>query len=370
MSERELLIAAALLLPFSVCAALAAEVSPEQLVQTGRRVASGAQTFRADLVVVGRDGEHATGTLTLMRPNYFRLRFRSASGVTEACADGKNLFFSASGGRGCLRIPMQPGAAGAEFLEDLCPPAVAFFSPEWLAKRGALRSSGPIGVATSVGHEQYSGIELLDEATGVRNWYFNEAGFPAGAAFRQGETASIWMQNIRLGIPLRPQDFLFELPQGQKSLLPGGVEERLRPVGSLLPDFKLPGTDGFKIALSDLRKSHKAILVYFEADDSAESREDLPLLQKLGERLRSRQAVVIAVSRHRSTDAVLNTARAAGSSVTHLLDADGTISRAASLSEGKSSAIYLIDPDGRILWAGNRPEVAHIDDALREPSRP
>lgn len=364
MNTRALGATAAGLALLSLGAAQAARLDAAQLVQNGRRISTAAQTLQADVVIVQRDGDHFSGTLTAMRPNYFRFRFRNQAGTTECCSDGKQLFFSAPGGRGSLQLPIDPGAKSTEFLAELCPPAAAFFSADALAKPGAFRATGPIGVATKVGHEQYSGIELLDEASTIRNWYFNESGFPAGAAPRQGNIASVWFQNIRLDAPLKPQDFLFELPAGQKSLLPGGGEGALRPIGSVLPDFTLPRVDGFQFSLADQRKTGKVTLVYFDSGSATESREDLPQLQNLSERLRPQQVEVIAVFRHGSADAVRNTAREAGVRCTHLYDETGAVSRKARLSENKAPATYLIDADGRILWAGTRPDAAQIAAAL------
>lgn len=242
----------ALLLPLS--AVHAVKPNAEELVQSGRRVAAAAQTLQADVVMVtAPDGDHFSGTLTAMRPNYFRFRFRNKAGTMEFCSDGKQLFFSAPGGQGFARLPMDSGVKSTEFLADFCPPAVAFFSPDWLPRPGTFRAASSFGVSTEVGHEQYSGIELLDETSAIRNWFFNESGFPAGAALRQGQVASVWVQNIRLDTPMRPRDFLFEFPAGQNSLMPGESAEGLRPVGTALPDFTLPLVDGFQFSLADRR---------------------------------------------------------------------------------------------------------------------
>jgi peroxiredoxin len=347
-----------------VGAARAAKPDAEQLVQNGRRAAAAAQTLQADVVVVAPDGDHFSGTLTAMRPNYFRFRFRNSAGTTECCSDGKQLFFSAPGSKGSLRLPMAPGAQSAESLADFCPPAVAFLSPDRLPKPGAFRATGSIGVATEVGHEQYSGIELLDEASTIRSWFFNASGFPAGASLRHGTIASVWVQNIRLDAPMRPRDFLFELPAGQKSLMPDESAEGLRPVGSALPDFTLPRVDGFQFSLAGRRKTGKATLVYFGSRSAAENREDLPQLQRLSERLRPQQVEVILVSRHGAADVVRTAAREAGIRFTQLHDENGTVSRTARLSENQAPASYLIDADGRILWAGTRPDAAQIEAAL------
>lgn len=60
-----------------------------------------------------------------------------------------------------------------------------------------------------------------------------------------------------------------------------------------------------------------------------------------------------------------NTAREAGVHFTHLHDENGTVSRTARLSESKAPATYLIDADGRILWAGKRPDATQIETVLR-----
>jgi outer membrane lipoprotein-sorting protein/peroxiredoxin len=351
-----------LTLLLSVTAAHAAENNAEALMQAGRRVAAEARTLRADLVVVARNGDTAKGTLTAMRPNFFRIRLRGAGGESEVCSDGKNVFYSYPDSRGYLRMPMKDGAESTRFLEAVCPPAVAFLDPDTLTRHSRLRAAGPIGVATSVAHEQYSGVELLSDSPGVRTWYFNEQGFPAGAVLREGETASVWLQNNRLGAPLRARDFLFELPAGQKPLLPGDGVEGLRPVGSVLPDFSLPGVAGLQVTLAGLRARAKAVLVYHGTRDPAESQEDLPLLQKLGEQL-GKQVEIVAVFPQGT--AALRRADRTRTRITLLMDETGTAGRAARPTGGSQSpATYLVDAEGRILWTGRRPNAAQIQEAV------
>lgn len=334
----------------------------EALMQAGRRVAAEAQTLRADLVVVARNGDTANGTLTAMRPNLFRIRLRGAGGESEVCSDGKNVFYSYPDSRGYLRRPMKDGVGSTRFLETVCPPVAAFLNPDTLTRHTRLRATGPMGVATSVAHEQYSGVELLGDSPEIRSWYFNEQGFPAGAVLREGETASVWVQNIRFGAPLRAKDFLFELPAGQKSLLPGESEEGLRPVGSVLPDFSLPRIDGLQVTLAALRAQAKAVLVYHGTRDPAESQEDLPLLQKLGEQL-GKQVEIVAV--FPGGAAALRRADRVRTRATLLLDDTGAAGRAARPTGGSQSpATYLIDAEGRILWAGRRPNPAQIREAV------
>jgi peroxiredoxin/outer membrane lipoprotein-sorting protein len=332
-------------------------------VQTGRRVAAEAQTLRADLVIVSRNGDNATGSLTARRPNLFRIRLHGAGGETEVCSDGQNLFYSYPESRGYLRLPMKDGAESTRFLEAICPPAVAFLDPDTLIRHSRLRAAGPLGVATSVAHEQYTGVELVGDSPGVRTWYFNEQGFPAGAVLREGETASVWVQNLRLGAPLHARDFLFELPAGQKPLLPGDGEEGLRPVGSLLPDFSLPGADGLQLTLAGLRTRAKAVLVYHGTPDPAESQEDLPLLQKLGEQL-GKQVEIIAVFPQGAP--ALRRADRTRTRVTLLVDETGTVGRAARPIGGSQlPATYLVDAQGRILWAGRWPNAEQVQKAIR-----
>lgn len=175
--------------------------------------------------------------------------------------------------------------------------------------------------------------------------------------------ASVWVQNLRLGAPLRPQDFQFELPAGQRSLLPGEAEEGLRPVGTRLPDFSLAEVGGYRVSLAELRTQSKAILIYHGTPDSAASRQDMPLLRQLAERL-GKQVRVLALfpvgagparSKNRET----------GTGVMLLRDETGSVSRAARpTGGGNTPATYLIDAEGRILWAGHRPTVKQIQEAL------
>jgi peroxiredoxin len=140
--------------------------------------------------------------------------------------------------------------------------------------------------------------------------------------------------------------------------------EGLRPVGSVLPEFSLPQAGGFRVTLSGLRKAHKAVLVYVGAWDQAESRADLPVLRKLSEQLQLQEVGVVAVIEAGSTDSLQSAARSAEIRFPLLRDETGAVGRLARLTETRSAATYLIDAEGRILWAGKRPDAPKIIDAL------
>ncbi len=136
---------------------------------------------------------------------------------------------------------------------------------------------------------------------------------------------------------------------------PASALTETKPIGSLktmdrqyaADDFILKALNGKRVRMSGLKG--KAVLLNFWATWCPPCRREMPSMERLYQRYRSRGLVVLAVSLDRSSpDEVRSFVDEMGLNFTVLLDPDGLTSSLYSVSGVPFS--FLIDPEGRIVY--------------------
>jgi peroxiredoxin len=150
------------------------------------------------------------------------------------------------------------------------------------------------------------------------------------------------------------------LPAG--ALIPA-PSRSLLPVGAMAPDFTLAATDGRRVSLSDYRG--KTVLLEFGATWCAHCQAEAPHLLRLYDALPAEKVAFLSVNGNSEDAASVHAfSRYFGLPWPALLDPGsppgsfrrqggiGPVSRAYGLA--LFPTFYLIDPEGRIAWRGDR----------------
>jgi peroxiredoxin len=124
------------------------------------------------------------------------------------------------------------------------------------------------------------------------------------------------------------------------------------------PAFTLPDINGGRRSISDFKG--KIILLNFWATWCPNCREEMPSLEKLWEKYRSKDLVVIAVSVGRNSGEIRSFAREQGLTFPILLDQEGAVRKEYEITALPMT--YLIGRDGKISgrlygsrdWAGKK----------------
>jgi peroxiredoxin len=124
------------------------------------------------------------------------------------------------------------------------------------------------------------------------------------------------------------------------------------------PAFTLMSSDGGRRSISDFKG--KIILLNFWATWCPNCREEMPSLEKLWEKYRSKDLVVIAVSVGRNSGEIRSFAREQGLTFPILLDQEGAVRKEYEITALPMT--YLIGRDGKISgrlygsrdWAGKK----------------
>jgi peroxiredoxin len=239
-------------------------------------------------------------------------------------------------------------------------PVVCFFSPVTFSIMTAPRY---------IGKEQVDGVfydvveaTLAGSRDGASTLYFGASGFMEGYRTRfmtilehgvpQEVTSTAWMKQIVVDSPMKPNEFVWAVPEGFSHFDPSAIENALLPVATVAPEFQLPRLGGGKINLADTRRTKKVVLVNFWYAECGPCRREFPHLQKLYERLKGKGMEVIAINRgdtEQQAQQIIQTSKltfpvALGGSN----DAGGSVYAHFGVMVFPTN--YLIAPDGKILW--------------------
>lgn len=190
---------------------------------------------------------------------------------------------------------------------------------------------------------------------GVRDWYFmDDPGNPAGPAERQAtaQVPGLLRQAARLlegsPRPTAPVD-MAEAALAVRAALPRNPLWRLakpRPA----PTLALMDLDGRRIQLKDYRG--QVVLINFWATWCPPCVEEIPSLNRLGERYRDRPLALLSVDFQEPAEKIRDFARRVPVGFPVMLDRDGRASLDWQVFSFPSS--FVIDRQGRIRFALNK----------------
>jgi len=257
-------------LALGVGGALRADGKADAVLAKASQAAAQAKSLQADLEIRVARGEQTSSlraVARLLKPNLGHLKITRADGYSQiAASDGKTLVRALENEKQYLRTPIQPKGENFPALgHAAASPITAFFTPEALSTEGERTYRG----AEKVGDQSYEVVEVAaPKPPQARKLYFGATGLLEGAELKYtgagaAQTVTMWLKNVRLDAPLEPGQLAYAPPSDFKVLdveNPGG---NLLPVGQAAPDFQLPTPTGGRLALSDVRKGKKAVLVNF-----------------------------------------------------------------------------------------------------------
>jgi peroxiredoxin len=182
-----------------------------------------------------------------------------------------------------------------------------------------------------------------------------------------GIVMEVWRSLERDRMPatgVTAQD-IADLWQGAPAMEGEALNQPL-PVGADAPDFELPDASGQPVRLSDFR-GRPVVLVFYPLDWSPGCSQQLDLYEQESEEFRSRDAQLLAIS----VDSIYSHgAWAAVRGLSFPLLADfqpkGEVARRYGVwreADGFSErALYVVDPEGRIVYSHVSPYLHHIPD--------
>jgi peroxiredoxin/outer membrane lipoprotein-sorting protein len=343
-----------------VCGMSRADPAADALIQKALQAAAHARTLEADFtrrIQLGSRGGVFTGTVRLMKPNYARLQINTAEGQDDMLliSDGKDAFMVRPPLKQCWTMRAAPkGMVGFSYV-DLPAAIFAFFDPESLKKIPAHHVAGP----RQVNGTTYQVVEFptREEVPGTARYFFGPSGLLEGVEIVISDkttpgTHSYWLTNVRLDVPLTPQQFAY-VPPSDFRVSPL-QKEPLLPLGSKAPEFRLPAPRGGQMSLSGLRKGKKAVLVNFWFYGCGPCREEFPHLQKIYDELKDKGLELVAVNRGDSADVINRYVEANKFSFPILMggrDPAHSVDKAYGVTDYPTN--YLIGPDGTVLWRGD-----------------
>jgi peroxiredoxin len=132
---------------------------------------------------------------------------------------------------------------------------------------------------------------------------------------------------------------------------PDPAEARLLPVGKEAPDFTLPGLDGGEIALTNLQKLGKAILLIFWTTEPKRGADELPKLQKLHDELGPKGLAIVAINPEDSKSDIKDLVEEKKLTLPIALDGKETNSAVTGVYRArKLPTLYVLDKDSKVQW--------------------
>jgi len=245
----------------------AADEKSDALIQKATGAIAGFKTLRSQ-VSLSKDGgpQKMTmgATVTLLKPNYGRLRIMGPDGKPwqTMVGDGKAFYVVMQEEKRFMKQPLSPDLGSFQFPGS---PLGAALAPGSFFKDAEHRYLG----TETVDGKSYEVIEFKRAGgAGTGKAFFGPSGLAERVELveKEGEassTSTVVMTNLRLDTPARPAEFAFKPGPGFKPVEEPSYEKALVAVGKKAPDFRLPQLGGVQLALSDALKSKKAVLVNF-----------------------------------------------------------------------------------------------------------
>jgi peroxiredoxin/outer membrane lipoprotein-sorting protein len=311
------------------------------------------QTLTADFAVhqevSGAPAMEMSGTVKAKKPDLYAI---DSSGALPARmnSDGKTVLFYIKSENAYAQLPA--GGQSMNLTVTSVAPLTLFFNPRKLVAPG----TPTFYVGKERWHdkvydcvEQRFGPSVMRYYVGAdRVVYRLKVHLEMGGKKQDVEAT---LSHVRTNPSLSLADFptlppanarLFDLPvPGSKALAPG----------EQAPEFTLPQPAGADLALADLRKGRKAVLVTFWFTACATCRAEHPRLQKLYSELKDRGLEVVAVNSFDDHATIDRYVRQAGLSFPICMDDDGTrhFGIAQKYGVGVYPTSYLLDQSGKIV---------------------
>jgi peroxiredoxin len=220
---------------------------------------------------------------------------------------------------------------------------------------------GPEGekvlVPVKIWHRKADGfpVKIHQDITPVMKQAAAEASEDIRPQIPQSLTATVTLTTLKLNEPIPEETFVFTPPEGARKMelfddaspgeegLPSLEEFELS--GQAAPEFSGRLLDGTEIKLSDLKG--KVVVLNFWASWCGPCREELPLLQKLWERVQDRDVAILGINVLETPGEARGMIESTGMTFPSVLDAEGEIAQ----DYGASSIPYmvLIDRQGIVV---------------------
>lgn len=249
-----------------VAASATADEKPEAVLRAAMAKMHAAKTLTADMTLAlnapGRPEIQLKGTVAAMKPNFLRVELSGRPMNMVYAADGRN-YYTLQGDR-----YQKDDLAGApEAMEGLWEAEInAFFGGEKVFPKGKVTSAGSEkvdGVDCDLVKVQVDGARSLVYAIGKEDHLIHRGTQVLPAEGSRSFTQANTLGHIQLDQPKEAKAFAFTPPQGAKLLERPNFEAKLVPVGNDAPRFAVPSREGGDLALTDLLKGKKAVLVNF-----------------------------------------------------------------------------------------------------------
>lgn len=219
MASRMLLLSACACLGMAV-PGVRADEKTEALFKKARQVTTELKSLEADqTTTIEMDGqtEVRSGTVRLMRPNFWRLKLTSDAADVLCVSNGKTVYVERGKRKEYFQFPFAEGEDNMPFGPYV--PPRAFFETDKI---------GAGGQAMYVGTEEVSGMSYevvqvtSQEEPRLRKCYFGSGGLLEGLVSKFGEgnalTVSVWWKNVRLNPSLKQEDFAYTPPADFKQI--------------------------------------------------------------------------------------------------------------------------------------------------------
>jgi peroxiredoxin len=143
------------------------------------------------------------------------------------------------------------------------------------------------------------------------------------------------------------------------------AEARLLEIGKVAPDFTLPLLGGGEVALANLQKFGKAVLVVFWSAKPERGGSTMPKLQKLHEQFEAKGLSTVAINPAEDAGDVTKFVEAGKLTVPVALDGKETNRAVTGVYRARNlPTLYLLDPDGKVLWRAVRLKEEPLREAL------
>ncbi len=357
---------AALLLASSP--SLRADARANALFEKARKQARMAASLECDLELSVSFGQPAqvnrqTGKLKAMRPNYLRMQIKASDGQEQLIAStGKEFYMVMPGQKIYQKMPAPPTGEGLMQLPSS--PLSLFFKPDAYKNEKAARVVPSVRINGRV----YQVVQFkAAEPPTARKVFFGPTGWLEGVEAADPEQhlrIQLWLKNLRAP-RMQPAQFAYTPPTD--FTLPKGPEEALVEVGKDAPDFNLPQPGGNLVALSELRKGKKAVLVNFWFHGCPPCRAELPQLQKLYAGLKDQGFGIVAVNGIDSEQVIAaywNESKFEFPTVVAGPGEKYALGRTYGVTAYPTN--YLVDDQGKVVWRSVGFDEAGLTEALRK----
>jgi outer membrane lipoprotein-sorting protein len=282
-------LAAALLL---VGVAAHADSKSDAVIKKAITAAKSAKSLVATVEISSASGDQRSSTaasVRLLKPNFARLVMlgKTPQERMELVMTGKDTYMVMPSQKQYQRMQGMSNPSQSPLSSMGGPVLAAFFDGAMLKQIFDADSSVTYGGKKTVGKAVYETVvaSRKEPAPMTFTAYFGPSGLcegmvfvmspPAAAAAEPGEPAppalpsqkvSWWLRGMKLNAPMTAAQFAYRAPRGYTAMKQPeapSYEKALVAVGKPAPDFNLPQPGGVNLALTDMLKEKKAVLINF-----------------------------------------------------------------------------------------------------------